>query len=73
MVVLISFCCKFKTEKNEEHDKKIKVGGKSKGKNKANKMMRRELAPAMNDELGHEPNTAERLMVPTKSQTLTNI
>ena len=44
MIILVGFCWKFKSGKNEEHDKKIK--GK-KNKKKKEKMLHRERAPPM--------------------------
>lgn len=60
MIILVRFCWTFKTEKNEEHDKKIK--GKS-SKKKKGKLNNNRKAPAMMEE---ELRTNERLTTPKK-------
>ena len=46
LIILVRFCWRFKTEKNDEHDKKIK----GKVKKKKEKMLHRERAPPMMDD-----------------------
>jgi hypothetical protein len=67
LIVLVRFCWKFRTESNEEHEKKIK--GKD-GKKKKNKLLRNEKAPPMLDD---ELKTNERFVTPNKMKTATSI
>lgn len=69
MVILVRFCWSFSTEKNEEHEKKIK-GREEKKKKKNKRMVRQEKAPAMQEE---EPKTDGRFLSPNKVQTATSL
>lgn len=67
MIILVRFCWSFKTENNEEHEKKIKSKD---GKKKKNKMLKQEKAPPMMQE---ELKTDERFVSPTKIKTATTL
>lgn len=68
MVILVRFCWSFSTEKNEEHEKKIK--GREEKKKKKKRMVRQEKAPAMQEE---EPKTDGRFLSPNKVPTATSL